>query len=272
MANVKFGLNFVDPSGTGIYTVTAEDPVFPATNLFDREFPLRPFRTTTAGGGEVVRFEVATSPNIKAIYIRHTNCPSIQVRSSNTSGTFGGGLDVDSTVVPVKDKRVGRYNYFLEVDSNDQYFQLLFNGTPTDGSSVYSVGSVYLVTTLTELNHTEQFPFGIRRSQANIRSNRSDGSSNIIDFLKPKIILTFPAELAALADAAQGWAVGGEDQLHSIYEASLNEGVLFFENRDRDNNEKFARAYHVRVTDDTSFTYPGLDAAIQNDLELEEVI
>lgn len=277
MGNVKICKTFVNPT---VYYASSEDPNLPKTNAVDRSFPLRPFRTQSASN-EVLRISVPTTRAIKGIYIRHTNCNTIQIRTSANSVNFPGGSAVDLVIGPVKDSRVNRYNYITTaatsgasldtMNSTDPYWEFTFMGTnnTNDGNSYYFVGCIYLFTDLFQIIHEEQFPFNVRRVRPTLRSQRPSASASFITVGYEKVYITIPLVLQARADSDN--PVGGETQIWDIGSVIPEEGFILWENRERDNNERYSRAYHVVPAGDIEVRYEQTDAVIATSLELEEV-
>lgn len=275
MANVKFGLNFAPL--TSIVTVNSQDSQFPATNLFDYDHPLRPYKSTAATSGTYVRFQIASTLGIEGVLIRRTNASTILIRSSSNSTITT--IDVNVVVGPVLDTRVNRYNYITTkkltanaedtMDSGYPYWEIMMSGATLDGGGSYFIGSVYLMKTVFQLNHDEQFPFTVRMQKGSVRADRINLSFKRTTFWS-KVYITMPNVLAAQANSPD-WTEGGEAQIWRIQNAA-DEGLIFWENRIRDNNELYSRVYHVIPSTDIQVAYSELDKAIEQTLEFEEVI
>lgn len=278
MANVKIGTTFTLP--TSIYSVTAQSSSFPATNMFDYKFPLRPWKsgTTSIPGTMDIRMAVPTSPAIKGIYIRHTNASSITIRvsSSSTFASVAGSIAGAAT----KDTRTNRYNFITSKSTTvaaegtmsytSPYLEVSFKGTTVDSSDNYSCGSIYFITSISELNHTWQFPFRVRRSSGVIRQDRANLSSRVISLDTPKVFISFPANLAVNINSPD-WTTNGEVQFYNIISQSTDTGFIFWENRVREGSELVSRAYHVRPAQDVEVVYSNQDLVIESTLEFEEI-
>lgn len=286
--NVKICRVFSTP--TSVYGASSEDSSYPQSNIINLRYPLRPFKTQNISSQHYVRLAVNTSPAIKGILIRHTNCRTVQVRTSATSTSFPGTGDVNLSLGPVKDKRVNRYNYISTrsttasaegtMNSNDPYWEIKFmdTGGTHDGANVFSLGSIYLFTVVDQINYGFQSPFKGRRIKQRVRLDRASGSFSVIDFNIPRMYfsspLTIPAGIAADPDNfGSDYATSGEEQIYNMAEASDEEGFILWENRVREDNQLYSRAYHVILASDIEISFEPTDlVADAGIIEYEEVI
>jgi len=271
MSNFKLSYGFAELTNTKVYSFTNQNANYSSDNLIDFSFPLRPIRTTVASTS-VLRCELTQPGTIYGIYIRHTNITTIEARFSSSSGTFS---TPHASLTPYKDRRTGRYNCYSDVlnisSANAHYLQLTMSGAALDGDSSYYIGNVYVVSSITELNHDMPPDYNYRINWPKFTSSRDDGSSSVIDFKKPKVSFSLPIKAATDANASLGWSVGGEQQLFDILNENHEKGVIFYENRTRDLNENLGRFYHVRQPEDITVTYPGTDEAFETNIDVEEI-
>jgi hypothetical protein len=128
---------------------------FPLTNLAEWYKPYRQARCdANVSGTTYMGLDFGADISIAAIIALNINLSSIKFQTTNDNNW--ASIDNNSNSLPVsQDPLTGRYNIIYQPsawDTNTRYVRILSDtNTETDGSDVMAVGSLLVVTTLSEL-------------------------------------------------------------------------------------------------------------------------
>ena len=284
MAN-SYICSFVNPSSITCYYGDTMQTSFPKENSLNLDFPLRPTKAYATTPATIkMRYYVPSAANtpILGILVRDVNFQYLDIKVNATSTGFGTGDKYSVTALPsYKDTRVGRYNFLwtystvatslMTLASSWPYYEINQSiSTPAFNSDRASLGSVYFINKFERINYDYQLPFRVTRTVPIQRTDRASGGAKIVTLGPPKVSITLPAELPS--DGNSDYPIGAETMLYSWQEYDRNSGFLFWEFRDRDNNEKMSRIYHVRQSPEFQTQYNQTDSVMDSSLDFEEIV
>jgi len=161
--NFFFGYNTIlTPS---MLTVSSEDANYPKANMLDLGHLRRHYRSTVITEVTIV-IDFSTAKAIKLVFLNDVNFTNVYIQGNTTNTWTSPPFSQQFTIS--KDARTNRYKLCaILMDFNYQYMRIRIMGqTPTDGLSVFRIGTLFATEAILELSRNPSHPYEYQAPKA----------------------------------------------------------------------------------------------------------
>lgn len=146
MGTFRLTKDFIDYE---ILSATSQVGAYLATNLLNREYPKRAWRSGSLDSQEI-EIDLLSARQDPEIHIEITNASEIEYVGSNDGESWNGA---EGEITVERDEKQGVYRYGGKIEGfNHRYIKIIIpNQTPTDGASYYSIGTLSFMASTTAL-------------------------------------------------------------------------------------------------------------------------
>lgn len=236
---------------------------FPQSNLTEWWAPYRQARAASNVSGTTyfgLDFGAAFTP--AAIIVGNVNVASIKIQGNATDSWGSPGRDSGALTV-TEDPLTGRYNYIYEPSSwttNTRYIRVVSNtATETDGTDVFAVGYILVLTTLSALTTPLADPIGFQPTEAVLSQELSGGGDDTVTIGRVRANISIAQSLFASAQ---------ESEVLGLLRQNGRAGAMVFFMDDGDTSQ----VYVCRRANDATVSLTGYNARQLTPVQLRELI
>src|SRR4030042_2463084 len=162
MGNFIFGYDLLSLTGAMI-TVSSEDSNYPKANMLDLAHLRRHYRSLVITETTIV-IDFSSAKAIKAVLLNDVNFTNVYIQGNDTDVWTSPSFSQQFTIS--EDKRVQRYKLYTALTGfNYQYMRIKITAqTPTDGLSVFRIGTLVVTETILELSRNPSIPYEYQAS------------------------------------------------------------------------------------------------------------